>query len=239
MTIETVNVDIDENYAASEIGLSPGQFVLLAVSDTGSGMSAGEKDRAFEPFFTTKEAGRGSGLGLSMVYGFAKSSGGHASIYSEVGVGTTINLYLPKDTSGEDGSVISPAVVAEDAGNGEIILVVEDDERVRRLSVKRLKELGYTTMEAADGASALDILTEHPDVDLLFTDLVMPGGMSGYELCEKVRVSNPAIKILMTSGYTEDFVRHETSDNGHTRILRKPYRTADLARAIKQTLESD
>ena len=239
LTIETVNADIDEDYAANEIGLEPGQYVLLAVSDTGSGMLAEEKDRAFEPFFSTKEPGKGSGLGLSMVYGFAKGSGGHASIYSEVGVGTTVNLYLPKETLSETGTVASQPVAAADAGRGETVLVVEDDERVRRLSVKRLQQLGYTTLEAPDGPSALATLTSEPDVDLLFTDLVMPGGMSGYELCERVRATRPSVRILMTSGYTEDFVRHETSDNGNTRILRKPYRTADLAKAVRQALDSE
>ena len=239
LTIETVNAEIDEDYAANEIGLEAGQYILLTVSDTGRGMSAEQIDRAFEPFFTTKEVGRGSGLGLSMVYGFAKGSGGHASIYSELGVGTTVNLYLPKDTSGDLASAATPVSDTEDAGAGEVVLVVEDDERVRRLSIRRLKELGYTALEAADGPSALKVLEREQHIDLLFTDLVMPGGISGYELGEKVRELYPGMAILLTSGYTEDFVRHETRDNGHTAILRKPYRTAELAKLVKKVLASD
>jgi PAS domain S-box-containing protein len=239
LMIETTNAVIDNDYAAKEIGLTPGDFTLLSVSDTGCGMSDEEKAHAFEPFFTTKPPGSGSGLGLSMIYGFAKSSGGHVSIYSEQGVGTTINLYLPKDMSVEPARAVAEAPVAGAPGNGEVILVVEDDERVRRLSVKRLKELGYNILEASDGPSALTILETEPDIDLLFTDLVMPGGMSGHELSERAKALRPVIKILVTSGYTEDFVRHETGLYGSTIMLRKPYRTVDLAKAISQTLDID
>lgn len=238
LTVETTNTVIDDAYSAAEIGLDPGEYTLLTVSDTGSGMSAEHRERAFEPFFTTKETGRGSGLGLSMVYGFAKSSGGHASIYSERGVGTTINLFLPRDRSDIADADTGPASVTNEGGRGELILVVEDDDRVRRLSVTRLQELGYTTLEASDGPSALKVLETTPRVDMVFTDLVMPGGMSGHELIEKVKTIRPEVKVLMTSGYTEEFVRQASREGNGGAILRKPYRTADLATAIKRALES-
>jgi len=239
LMIETTNTQIDQDYAAKEVGLAAGDYTLLSVSDTGCGMSDEEKARAFEPFFTTKPPGRGSGLGLSMIYGFAKSSGGHVSIYSEQDVGTTINLFLPRDMTVEPQRPTVEAPVAGTKGNGEIVLVVEDDERVRRLSVKRLTDLGYSILEAPDGPSAMAILETEPGVDLLFTDLVMPGGMSGHDLCERAKAMKPAIKVVVTSGYTEDFVRHETGLYGNTIMLRKPYRVADLAQAISQALDAD
>lgn len=239
LIIETRNAIVDEDYAASEIGLTPGHYVQLSVSDTGTGMPADVQERVFEPFFTTKAAGRGTGLGLSMVYGFAKQSGGHVTVYSEVGKGTTINLYLPRSEVGTAASTDSrePGSVAK--GRGERVLVVEDDERVRRLTVMRLGNLGYRVTEASNAVAALDVIRSGDRVDLVFTDIVMPGGMSGYELCETLSETHPDIKVMLTSGYAEDLVHEERLASKNLRILRKPYRQAKLARLMREVLDSE
>jgi PAS domain S-box-containing protein len=239
LVLETRNTVIDEAYAANEEGLSPGDYVQLSVSDTGSGMSSAVRERAFEPFFTTKEMGRGTGLGLSMVYGFAKQSGGHATIYSEENVGTTVNLYLPRHQAGEQKKLGETSKEATENGRGETILVVEDDDRVRRLTAARLQQLGYAVVEASSGAQALAALTSARQVELVFTDLVMPGGMSGYELASQVRQLYPQIKILLTSGYAEELANADRVDAVRLKVLRKPYRQAELARAINQTLRPE
>jgi PAS domain S-box-containing protein len=238
LVLETRNTVIDAAYAATEAGLEPGAYVQLSVSDTGAGMSRAVRERAFEPFFTTKEKGRGTGLGLSMVYGFAKQSGGHATIYSEEGVGTTVNVYLPRHAeatapTGSGGSVAAPTIV-----RGETILVVEDDDRVRRLTVVRLEELGYAVRAAASGIEALSVLTTSDRIDLVFTDLVMPGGMSGYELAGKVREMFPRVKVLLTSGYAEELANADRMQVLRLRLLRKPYRQAELAREIEEALRA-
>lgn len=236
LIVETRNMQIDEHHASEEGGMNAGDYVQLAVSDTGMGMPEEIRQRVFEPFFTTKESGRGTGLGLSMIYGFAKQSGGHAAIYSEPSKGTTINIYLPRHL--EEGELTAPdrkeRVPA--SANGELILVVEDDSRVRRLTSLRLKELGYRVLEAADGPEALDILEGEPSVDLLFTDLVMPGGMSGYKLCMEVGRRRPGIKALLTSGYSEELVQDDLPSETRLALLRKPYMQAELAAAIRTAL---
>ena len=238
LILETRNTIIDESYAAAEPGLAPGEYVQLSVSDTGTGMPAAVRDRAFEPFFTTKEKGRGTGLGLSMVYGFAKQSGGHATIYSEEGVGTTVNVYLPRHVT----KVSAGPVVVEESplpAQGETILVVEDDDRVRRLTVTRLEQLGYAVLEASSALQAIAMLHSTGKVDLVFTDLVMPGGMTGYELAGEVRRLYPGAKILLTSGYAEELANSERVDIVRLKILRKPYRQSELARAIDEALRAE
>lgn len=236
LVIETRNTSLDAEDVAMIPGLSPGDYVVLSVSDTGSGMSPEVKARAFEPFFTTKGAGKGSGLGLATIYGFAKQSGGHVTIYSEVGQGTIVNLYLPRASmpvaSAEPESRAQPLP----EGRGERILVVEDDERVRRLTTTRLTTLGYAVLEARNGAEALELLDTSATIDLVFTDLVMPGGMSGLDLVSEVRTRSPDAKVLLTSGYAEEFVKAEQHDQQQLKLLRKPYRQADLAAALRDVL---
>jgi CheY-like chemotaxis protein len=193
-------------------------------------MPAEVKDRAFEPFFTTKTRGHGTGLGLSMVYGFAKQSGGHVTIYSEVDRGTTINIYLPRTGGGARADEIEPESVPG-AGRNKIVLVVEDDDGVRTLTLTRLQTLGYEIHEAADGASAIKLLEGGLKIDLLFSDLVMPGGLSGYDVARKAKEVDPAIRVLLASGYAEDLVRAENL--GDLKLLRKPYRLADLRKALE------
>ena len=237
LIIETRNTRIDEEYVANETGLVPGDYVQLSVSDTGTGMPPEVRDRVFEPFFTTKAAGRGTGLGLSMVYGFARQSGGHVTVYSELETGTTVNLYLARhDVQAEPGSQ-KEETDQQFAPTGELILVVEDDDRVRRLSITRLKELGYDVLEAASGTEALGILENHRTIELVFTDLVMPGGMSGYDLCEQIRKAGYETKLLLTSGYAEELAHEDRLKSEHLSILRKPYRQADLARSIRRALD--
>ena len=236
LILETRNAVIDEEYVAIETGLDPGHYVQLSVSDTGEGMSEEIRTRVFEPFFTTKGTGRGSGLGLSMIYGFAKQSGGHLTIYSELGTGTTVNLYLPR-TERESDVAASPKQV-EDAkrADGERILVVEDDERVRKLTCTRLMALGYDVLEAASGPQALEIMSKSDRVDLIFTDLIMSGGMSGYDLCNEIRNRYPDARLVLTSGYAEELVHAERLEDEKLSVLPKPYRQADLARFIADAL---
>lgn len=237
LIIETRNAKIDEEYVANETGLVPGDYVQLSVSDTGTGMPPEVRDRVFEPFFTTKKAGRGTGLGLSMVYGFARQSGGHVTIYSEVDTGTTANLYLSRHDAQAQPKLPENEISCEPAPTGELILVVEDDDRVRRLTLTRLKELGYEVLEAANGVDALGILDSHGPIDLVFTDLVMPGGMSGYDLCEQIRKTGYKSKLLLTSGYAEELAHEDKLTSERLRILRKPYRQAELARSIRRALD--
>lgn len=239
LIVETRNTAIDEAYVAAETGLNPGDYVQLSVSDTGLGMPEDIRERVFEPFFTTKEIGHGTGLGLSMVYGFAKQSGGHITVYSEIGMGTTINLYLPRFDSDSDSSVQSEIEVEARPSAGELILVVEDDPRVRRLALIRLAELGYKTLEAANGPDALAILDGNSRIDLVFTDLIMPGGMSGYDLCEEISKRYPIIRVLLTSGYAEELVHGEKLTKENLKVLRKPYRQSDLARSIAGALANN
>ncbi|WP_137152717.1 PAS domain S-box protein [Devosia sp. FKR38] len=236
LIVETANVSVDTAMSEHLDGLQTGDYVRLSVADTGQGMSADVRERAFEPFFTTKEKGRGTGLGLSMIYGFAKQSGGHASIYSEPGRGTTVNIYLPRH--GEVASTAEEPESHEPISTGKTVLVVEDDPRVRKLTVSRLEALGYATLVAADAHEALHILAREIGIDLVFTDLVMPGGMSGYELAHRIAVDYPGLQVLLTSGYADELVRRDADAIAHLKVLGKPYRQADLARAIAEAIES-
>jgi CheY-like chemotaxis protein len=191
------------------------------------------QEKVFEPFFTTKEVGKGSGLGLSMVYGFVKQSGGHIKIYSEVGHGTSIKLYLPPAR----GQAVSPhAPAPPDTGGSETILVVEDDSLVRGFVVSQLRNLGYKTLVAANSKEALAHLEQSASFELLFTDVVMPGGMTGRELAEAIQKQRPAIKVLYTSGYTDNSIVHHGRLDEGVLLLTKPYRKPELARMIRLAL---
>jgi CheY-like chemotaxis protein len=236
LVVETRNMVFNEQHADFHSELPPGEYVQLSISDSGTGMPPDVRDRVFEPFFTTKEKGRGTGLGLAMVYGFVKQSGGHVTIYSEVGHGTTINLYLPR----ADGASVEDAAGAKKADTDtrarETILVVEDDERVRQLTIKRLKLIGYQVLEAHDGPSALEMLRRGDEVDLVFTDLIMPGGLSGREVAIRAREMKPGIKVLLTSGYAEELVHGDELQRERLKVLRKPYQQADLVAALRDVL---
>jgi len=236
LALETRNTSVTENYVAAEIGVHSGDYVMMSVTDTGHGMPDDVRQRALEPFFTTKEVGRGTGLGLSMVYGLAKQSDGHLTIYSEVGIGSTINLYLPRHHGSEHRLSEETEVAPVALGAGQLILAVEDDDKVRRLTVSRLKQLGYEVVEAGSGPHALEVLAEHPDIELVFTDLVMPGGMSGYDLCNEVRKHWPGKKVLLTSGYAEELTHGDKLVTENLLLLRKPYRQSALAEAIHHAL---
>ncbi|MGI9405179.1 MAG: PAS domain S-box protein [Hyphomicrobiaceae bacterium] len=236
LIIETSNADLDGDSAAVVEGAAPGAYVRLSVRDSGCGMPPDVQAQAFDPFFTTKDTGKGTGLGLSMVHGFAKQSDGHVSLYSEVGHGTSISLYLP-DTKGESGSTDARAGTRPpEKTTGERILVVEDDHRVRAVTVRRLEHLGYRPVEASNAAEAMEYLEGSSDpVDLLFTDIVMPGGTSGIELAQDVRTAYPDMKIVLTSGYAQDGLL-ATKD---LPWLRKPFALSDLARTLHETLHGN
>jgi CheY-like chemotaxis protein len=237
LVIETRNVVFDADHSDFHPELEAGQYVQLSISDTGSGMPPEVRDRVFEPFFTTKEKGRGTGLGLAMVYGFVKQCGGHVTIHSGVGRGTTFNLFFPR-ADGADERMSEETKSDTSSQVGETILVVEDDERVRRLTIARLKLIGYQVLEASDGPKAIDILTRGDSVDLVFTDLIMPGGMSGREVAARARQLKPGIKVLLTSGYSEGLVHAEDLERERLKVLRKPYHQADLIAALRDALGS-
>jgi PAS domain S-box-containing protein len=237
LTIETSNSQLDAAYAAANAEVTPGDYVMLAVSDTGTGMTPGVLERAFEPFFTTKEVGKGTGLGLSMVYGFAKQSGGHAKIYSEVGHGTTIRLYLPRADADDVALLDAAAAPAPMPRGHEKVLVVEDDPAVRRVVVKQLTELGYHVLEAEDGRKALAMISSGAAIDLLFTDVVMPGGLSGRQLAAAAKAHLPALKVLYTSGYTENSIVHHGKLDPGVYLLSKPYQKPDLAQKLREVLD--
>uniref|UniRef100_Q07QQ0 histidine kinase n=1 Tax=Rhodopseudomonas palustris (strain BisA53) TaxID=316055 RepID=Q07QQ0_RHOP5 len=235
LTLETSNVVLDEAYAHNNPGAQPGAYVMIAVSDTGTGIAASARDKVFEPFFTTKEVGKGTGLGLSMVYGFVNQSNGHIKIYSEEGYGTTIKLYLPRaDAQAEMLPVAEPI-----EGGTETILVVEDDAMVRNFVVAQLRSLGYRTYTAASGAAALTEVDSGASFDLLFTDVIMPGGMNGRQLADAVLQRRPGIKVLYTSGYTENAIVHHGRLDAGVFLLPKPYRKSELARMVRAALTSD
>ena len=234
LTIETQNVHLDEDYAAHHVEVAPGDYVMLAVSDTGTGMEPEVLARAFDPFVTTKEEGQGTGLGLSQVFGWVKQSGGHIKIYSEVGHGTTIKLYLPRAVA--EGAVAPAPAEPVPPGGNETILVVEDNANVRKTVVRQLHDLGYRSVEAESGASALELVAEGLSFDLLLTDVVMPGGMTGYQLADQLRRTRPDTRVLFTSGYTE-LARSADQLSRRDSLLSKPYRKQDLGRAVRRALD--
>lgn len=237
ISIEARNAVVDDNYLAQDVDVSLGDYVRLSVSDTGQGMTPEERERALEPFYTTKPIGKGTGLGLSMVYGFVRQSGGHLAIYSELGQGTTVSLYFPAlvvDQGAKDAP--DPETLPSLVIAGErLVLVVEDDPAVRRLSEARIIELGFKCIAAASGDEAVKIIEARDDISIVFSDLVMPGKLSGYDLAKLVSARRPQIKILLTSGFSEGMLR-DGRIGPEFAILRKPYRQADLAKAIRTVL---
>ena len=236
LRIEIARVRLDADYVQTYPQVRAGDYILTSVSDTGAGMREDVKQRAFEPFFTTKGAGAGTGLGLSMVYGFARQSGGHVQLYSELGQGTTARLFLPATTptSAAEGETADPAPTARPRTD-DCILVVEDDARVRRVVVARLEEEGYRVIEAADGKDALARIAEHPEIRLLFTDIIMPGGMFGDDLAREARRLRPALKILFTSGYAEPSLAGRELAEGSW--LKKPYTSTELTARLRMLLD--
>jgi CheY-like chemotaxis protein len=236
LTIETGNRWLDER-TASQRGVPPGQYVSLCVSDTGSGMSADVVARAFDPFFTTKPIGQGTGLGLSMVYGFAGQSGGAVRIYSEVGKGTMICIYLPRhagDQQEEEPQVENDPISASDTLG--TILVVDDEPLVRMVAVEILEDLGYVVLEAGDGPSALKILQSRPEICLLVTDVGLPNGMNGRQLADVVRETRPELNVLFVTGYAENAVlNHGHLDRG-MQVVTKPFSSETLARRVKDLI---
>jgi PAS domain S-box-containing protein len=237
LTIETANSHLDEDYTRGNADATVGDYVLLCVSDTGSGMTPEVLARAFEPFFTTK-TNRGSGLGLSMVYGFARQSRGHVKIYSEPGRGTTVRLYLPR--AAVKATVAAPAKAdqLQTARQDERILVVEDNAEVRQTVVRQLHELGYHTVEAGGGAEALDILMQGERVDLMFSDIVMPGGIDGTQLAEAATALRPDLKVLLTSGFARASIQDGATSTYLKNLLSKPYRKTELAQRVRATLDA-
>jgi PAS domain S-box-containing protein len=262
LTIETQPITLDREYAMRNPDVVPGQYVMVAVSDTGAGMPPDVLENVFQPFFTTKQAGQGSGLGLSMVYGFVKQSGGHVSAYSEVGHGTSIKMYLPRRMDGQARAYVAVPVAAQMAtAPSEVpvtpsvmlpmvepgavavrkpkILVVEDQEAVRAVACGFLEDFGYDVIEAGDGFDALAKLQENPDVDLMFSDVVMPGGMNGFDLAQAAQSIRPDLKVVHTSGYPKGAMVHQDEPRFKEGfIIMKPYRREDLQKIIKDALES-
>nr|WP_315399641.1 response regulator [uncultured Duganella sp.] len=231
LTIELRNAELDAAYCAGHPELCPGQYVMLAVSDTGCGIAPELADKVFEPFFTTKREGEGTGLGLSMAYGFIKQSGGHIKVYSEVGHGTTFKLYLPRSMAELES--LPAALNGPVVGGSETVLVVEDDAQVRETVVEILKGLGYAVLKAADGQSALSIIESGLPIDLLFTDVVMPGSLRSPELARRAKAVLPGLEVLFTSGYTQNAIVHGGRLDAGVELLSKPYRREDLARKIR------
>lgn len=238
LTIEATNVWIDRNYADQYADVRPGQYVLVAVSDTGTGIRPEDLPRVFEPFFTTKEPGKGTGLGLSMVYGFIKQSQGHIKVYSELKRGTTIKMYLPKSGQSEHERPQLPSS-ASPLPLRATILLVEDNDMVRRFAREQLIEVGYRVLEASNAAEALEWLHDAPPIDLLFVDIVMPGGMNGKQLAEVVSRRLPGVRVLYTSGYTENAIIHQGKLDPGAHLLNKPYTRADLLRMIRAVFAED
>ena len=236
LMLEAADVDLDDDYVRMNPDTSPGRYAMIAVTDTGVGMPPGVRDKIFEPFFTTKAAGRGTGLGLSMVYGFVKQSGGQIQVYSEEGFGTTIKLYLPIAT----GPAETAAPTVESVrGSGETVLVVEDDDLVRSFVVSQLNSLGYKALAAGDSRTAFAIEESGAPFDLLFTDLVLPGGLTGRQLADEVIRRRPGTKILYTSGYTQDAIVHHGRLDPGVLLLSKPYHKSELGRMVRRALEGD
>jgi PAS domain S-box-containing protein len=236
LVIETANMHLDQAYAENA-DIAAGDYVVITVTDSGTGIPSDVLERVFEPFFTTKEVGRGTGLGLSMVYGFVKQSRGHVKIYSEVGHGTSIRLYLPRAVQPSQSMPTSAPAGETIAGGRETILVVEDDASVRSMAVGVLEGLGYDVCQAPDGQSALELLRADTRIDLLFTDMVMPNGMNGHDLIRAATGLRPDLKALLTSGYSEQFIK-TGGDAPNVRLLNKPYRRESLATAVRLALST-
>jgi CheY-like chemotaxis protein len=240
LTIETANTHLDDTYPAVAKGeIRAGQYVMIAVCDTGAGMPPAVRDRVFEPFFTTKPVGKGTGLGLSQVYGFLRQSGGHAAIYSEVGEGTTVKLYFPrlKREQAEAGVEAEPLLAAVPSGAGETVVVVEDEALVREFTVSALEDAGYVVHAAADGPSVLALLDAHPETALLFTDVVLAGPMNGRKVADEALRRRPDLKVLFTTGYTRNAIVHHGRLDEGVALITKPFTAASLADKVRRILE--
>jgi CheY-like chemotaxis protein len=234
LTIEAGNARLDDNYAERHVEVTAGQYVMVAVTDTGCGMPPEVAERVFDPFFTTKAPGEGTGLGLSMVHGFVKQSGGHIKIYSKPGHGTTVRIYLPRSRMRE-----SPQVEVDGGplvGGSEVILLVEDDENVRGTAADMLSELGYRVLLARDADAAMIIIESGVSIDLLFTDVVMPGAFGARELAQQAQLRLPALHVLFTSGYTDNAIVHGGRLDAGVELLSKPYTQEELARKLRKIL---
>jgi nitrogen-specific signal transduction histidine kinase len=236
LTVEAANVYLDDAYAA-DAEVAPGQYVGIFVSDTGVGMPEDVVSKAFDPFFTTKGVGEGTGLGLSQVYGFVKQSGGHVRIYSEIGAGTTIKIYLPRLRSPDGAAEEQASAPAVPRGNGETVLVIEDQPDVRLYSVEMLRELGYCVLDAPDGPSGLRMIDAHRDIALLFTDVGLPGGMNGRQLADEALRRRPALKVLFTSGYARNAIVHHGRLDPGVQLLTKPFTFSGLAIKVRGVLD--
>jgi PAS domain S-box-containing protein len=236
LVLETANTVLDPSYCALHPAVKPGPYAACSVSDNGTGIATDLQERIFEPFYTTKEPGKGTGLGLSMVFGFTKRSGGHIKVYSEPGIGTTVTLYLPRSRE-----AVTPVAETDDrgpprSGHDELILLVDDEPELLDLAAAQLQELGYRTLTAENGPQALELLANGPGIDLLFSDVVMPGGMDGYQLAEQARAIKPGLKILLTSGFTIKAGLGAPDRNSDIPLLQKPYNRTQLAEAVTQLL---
>jgi CheY-like chemotaxis protein len=238
LTIETENCEVDAAEAESPDDLEPGQYVCIAVSDTGCGMSEEVRAKAFEPFFTTKDIGHGTGLGLSQVYGFIKQSGGHVRICTAVGKGTSVRLYLPRRL--EPAETVSDAPLSPPPRGRieETVLVVEDDPDVRAYTEGVVAELGYRVLSADDADTALQVLDAHPEVDLLFTDVGLPGGRNGRQLADEARRRSQRLKVLFTTGYARDAIVHDGRLDPGIEVVFKPFRYSELALKIRHVLDA-
>ena len=237
LRIETQNAVIEPEVAKLEKELAAGEYVRLSVSDTGTGIPPDSIRRVFEPFFSTKGPGKGTGLGLSTIYGFVKQSNGHVTIYSELGLGTTVNLYLPRVADPKAPAISPRSAHPLDRSRGETILVVEDNPQVRALTIERLQRLGYRVLEAEDGPEALEKFVTGNRIDLVFSDVVMPGGLSGFDLAHAIRQRDQNARVLLTSGFSEGAARDVGLELDKEKVLRKPYSLAELAEAIRRAID--
>jgi CheY-like chemotaxis protein len=239
MTIETANCYLDQSYVGGLTeAVAAGQYVMIAVADTGAGMDRPTIERAFEPFFTTKGVGKGTGLGLSQVYGFVHQSAGHVKIYSELGEGTTVKIYLPRHLGEEEHEEeIDRSGGANRAIGAETVLVVEDDDALRMYDVEILNDLGYNVLPAANAAAALEILGRGHKIDLLFTDVVMPGGMNGRQLADEAVRRRPGLKVLFTTGYTRNAIVHHGRLDPGVEMIGKPFTYQELGTKIRAVLD--
>ena len=239
LIIETANATLDKAYISS-LGdsIEPGEFVLIAVTDTGSGMDKTTQERAFDPFFTTKEVGKGTGLGLSQVYGFARQSAGHVKIYSEIGQGTTVKLYLPRSVSETEKALAGESNQRSRWTGTETILLVEDDDALRAYATEILQELGYHVVSANNGGAALETLDRGGPVDLLLTDVVMPGGLNGRQLADKAVARRPGLRVLYMTGYTRNAIAHDGRLDPGITIVSKPFSFEELAARVRERLDS-
>ena len=239
LTIETANRRLEQSDAAEHLDAAPGDYVMLAVSDTGTGMAPDVLARVFEPFFTTKPVGEGTGLGLSMVHGFVHQSHGYIKIYSELGHGTTVRLFLPRAADTVTPMAQTKPIALPPPGHGERVLLVEDNPDVRKIVARQLGELGYAVIEAENGDAAFKIIERGDSIDLLFTDVVMPGGMTGEDLAQAARDLRPGLKILLTSGFARSAMQAGPRADTYKNLLSKPYRKADLAAALRVAFEGE